>query len=392
MSCGGDKDPTEADILRYKIAFRLFDKGNEGTVSIKDLSTILRSLGQNVTESVVQYVIDKMDAGVSGTIDFPELCLLMTCRLGHVVSKKNTIAVLRALGGSLAAVRYVMTSLLSEPLTDDEFDAVLTDDFVSMVERVRSDVAAKAAAVEGEESGEESDEEAGEDADEEADEESGEEAGEDADEESDEKSDEEADEESDEKSDEESGEEAAPVKGKMCWYMNSGEQIEVEVVKVSRDDGVPYYSICMPDGSVRETEGDRLVEVEEAGEETVAGELARLKQHKASLKQHNASLKQHYAALATENASLKLGGFVALLPVKGILQTIALDVKYAPKRAAMAKHLASFENAVATPLRGNGPLDRANANYLLAESDVAAVRASSVYHMARLLQPILHLS
>ena len=364
MSCGGDKDPTEADILRYKIAFRLFDKGNEGTVSIKDLSTILRSLGQNVTESVVQYVIDKMDAGVSGTIDFPELCLLMTCRLGHVVSKKNTIAVLRALGGSLAAVRYVMTSLLSEPLTDDEFDAVLTDDFVSMVERVRSDVAAKAAAVEGEESGEESDEEAGED----------------------------ADEESDEKSDEESGEEAAPVKGKMCWYMNSGEQIEVEVVKVSRDDGVPYYSICMPDGSVRETEGDRLVEVEEAGEETVAGELARLKQHKASLKQHNASLKQHYAALATENASLKLGGFVALLPVKGILQTIALDVKYAPKRAAMAKHLASFENAVATPLRGNGPLDRANANYLLAESDVAAVRASSVYHMVRLLQPILHLS
>ena len=45
---------TKEQIAEYKEAFSLFDKDGNGTISTKELGTVLRSLGQNPTEAEVQ--------------------------------------------------------------------------------------------------------------------------------------------------------------------------------------------------------------------------------------------------------------------------------------------------------------------------------------------------
>ena len=65
---------TEEQIAEFKEAFSLFDKDGDGTITTKELGTVMRSLGQNPTEAELQDMINEVDADGSGTIDFPEVC------------------------------------------------------------------------------------------------------------------------------------------------------------------------------------------------------------------------------------------------------------------------------------------------------------------------------
>ena len=62
---------TEEQIAEFKEAFSLFDKDGDGTVTTKELGTVMRSLGQNPTEAELQDMINEVDADGNGTIDFP---------------------------------------------------------------------------------------------------------------------------------------------------------------------------------------------------------------------------------------------------------------------------------------------------------------------------------
>eukprot|EP00955_Chlamydomonas_euryale_P029054 306381-Chlamydomonas_euryale.AAC.4 len=48
-----------------------------GTITTKELGTVMRSLGQNPTEAELQDMINEVDADGNGTIDFPEFLTLM---------------------------------------------------------------------------------------------------------------------------------------------------------------------------------------------------------------------------------------------------------------------------------------------------------------------------
>ena len=48
--------------LEFKEAFSLFDKDGDGTITTKELGTVMRSLGQNPTEAELRDMINEVDA------------------------------------------------------------------------------------------------------------------------------------------------------------------------------------------------------------------------------------------------------------------------------------------------------------------------------------------
>ena len=57
-------------MLEYKEAFSLFDKDNDGTITTKELGTVMRSLGQNPTESELEDMINEADMnGIMHIVD-----------------------------------------------------------------------------------------------------------------------------------------------------------------------------------------------------------------------------------------------------------------------------------------------------------------------------------
>ena len=53
---------TEKQIAEFKETFSLFDKDGDGTITTKELGTVMRSLGQNPTEAELQDMINEVDA------------------------------------------------------------------------------------------------------------------------------------------------------------------------------------------------------------------------------------------------------------------------------------------------------------------------------------------
>lgn len=52
-------------------SFRLIPPSPTGQITTKELGTVMRSLGQNPSESELQDMINEVDADNNGTIDFP---------------------------------------------------------------------------------------------------------------------------------------------------------------------------------------------------------------------------------------------------------------------------------------------------------------------------------
>ncbi|POW02513.1 hypothetical protein PSTT_11748 [Puccinia striiformis] len=102
-------------ISEFKEAFSLFDKDGDGTITTKELGTVMRSLGQNPTEAELGDMINEVDADGNGTIDFPEF-LTMMARKMFVILHVSQIKTLLALAGCIEALPL----LLNRKDTDSE--------------------------------------------------------------------------------------------------------------------------------------------------------------------------------------------------------------------------------------------------------------------------------
>ncbi|KAK6127795.1 hypothetical protein DH2020_038504 [Rehmannia glutinosa] len=162
---------TDEQIAEFKEAFSLFDKDGDGgkiprdlrknhfpleTVAvqtdpeydidtqqicknnhlrnstIRELGTVMRSLGQNPTEAELQDMINEVDADQNGTIDFPEFLNLMARKMKDTDSEEELREAFKVFDKdqngfiSAAELRHVMTNL-GEKLTDEEVDEMIRE-------------------------------------------------------------------------------------------------------------------------------------------------------------------------------------------------------------------------------------------------------------------------
>jgi calmodulin len=121
-----------------------------GQITTKELGTVMRSLGQNPSESELQDMINEVDADNNGTIDFPgrgvwaptstptltrpctEFLTMMARKMKDTDSEEEIREAFKVFDRdnngfiSAAELRHVMTSI-GEKLTDDEVDEMIRE-------------------------------------------------------------------------------------------------------------------------------------------------------------------------------------------------------------------------------------------------------------------------
>ena len=139
---------TEEQISEYKEAFSLFDKDGDGTITTKELGTIMAALHYNPTEAELQDMINEVDSDGNGTIDFPEFLTMMAKKMKDADSEneiKEAFAVFDKDGNGLilaAELRHVLATM-GERLTEGEVNQLLqgfedSNGFVNYEEFIRT--------------------------------------------------------------------------------------------------------------------------------------------------------------------------------------------------------------------------------------------------------------
>jgi len=115
-----------------KEGFSLFDKDGSGTISTKELGTVMKSLGQNPTEAELQEMITEVDANGSGTVGFPEFLVMMAPKMKDTDSEEDLREAFRIFdkdgNGFIthAELKHVMNNL-GERLSDADVDQMIAE-------------------------------------------------------------------------------------------------------------------------------------------------------------------------------------------------------------------------------------------------------------------------
>ena len=123
---------TEEQIAEFKEAFSLFDRDGDGSITSKELGTVMRSLGQNPSEAELQDMINEVDVDGNGSLDFPEFLSLMAWKMKDTDTEEELVDAFRVFDRdgngliSAAELWHVMTNL-GEKLTDEEVDEMIKE-------------------------------------------------------------------------------------------------------------------------------------------------------------------------------------------------------------------------------------------------------------------------
>nr|GMD80911.1 calmodulin-like protein 8 [Ipomoea batatas] len=143
----------EDQIMEFQEAFSLFDKDGDGSITVEELATVIRSLDQNPTEEELQEMMNDVDTGNNGAIEFKEFLNALSKRMEDTYSEEELKEAFKVFdkdqNGYISAneLRNVMISL-GEKLTEEEADQMIReadldgdgqvnyDDFVKMMMNV----------------------------------------------------------------------------------------------------------------------------------------------------------------------------------------------------------------------------------------------------------------
>ena len=121
---------TSEQILEFREAFQAFDKDGNGSITTKELGTVMRSLGQNLSETEIREIIDEVDEDKNGTIDFQEFLSLMARKMKILDKEDELIDAFKKLDldgtGKISKyqLRYIILSTESG-FTGDDIEELL---------------------------------------------------------------------------------------------------------------------------------------------------------------------------------------------------------------------------------------------------------------------------
>ncbi|XP_010935758.1 calmodulin [Elaeis guineensis] len=124
--------PTKEQISEFQEAFSLFDKDGDGCITLEELETVIKSLGQNPTEDELHEMIKEIDADGNGTIEFGEFLSLMARKMKETDAEEEIKEAFKVFdkdqNGYISAseLKNVMISL-GEKLTDEEVDQMIKE-------------------------------------------------------------------------------------------------------------------------------------------------------------------------------------------------------------------------------------------------------------------------
>ncbi len=123
---------TEQQKEEFKDVFSLFDKDGDGTVSTKELGTVMRTLGQNPTEAELEEMIKEVDVDGNGEIDFEEFCTLMVKKMKESEPEEELVEVFRIFdknGDEKIDIHdlAVVFKDLGEKVTEDDLRDMITE-------------------------------------------------------------------------------------------------------------------------------------------------------------------------------------------------------------------------------------------------------------------------
>lgn len=121
---------TEEQLDELKEAFAVYDINRDGVISIRELGTVIRQLGQNPTEAEILEMIKWLDKDSSGTLSFDEFAVLMADKMKSADTEDNIRDAFRVFdvndNGFISAneLRHVATNL-GEKLSEDEANEMI---------------------------------------------------------------------------------------------------------------------------------------------------------------------------------------------------------------------------------------------------------------------------
>ncbi|XP_052058771.1 neo-calmodulin-like, partial [Mytilus californianus] len=119
-----------------------FDKDGDGTITIKELDTVMRSLGQNPTENEVKEMVQKVDKDGNGTIAFPEFLQMATDMMKSVDladEVRDAFRLFDKKNGDGYVTAPELKTILSnngEKISEEELDAMVKDADVDGDEKI----------------------------------------------------------------------------------------------------------------------------------------------------------------------------------------------------------------------------------------------------------------
>ena len=116
-------------ICEIKEFFDNFDKDNDGAITIKELTSIMRALGLNPSELDIQEIIKKYDKSESGKIEFSDYFDLIQQKYKEPESEEDLIQALKLSnkeGGGIPVIEIEhILSNIGEKLGRDEISEII---------------------------------------------------------------------------------------------------------------------------------------------------------------------------------------------------------------------------------------------------------------------------